>query len=108
MLKISKLRNLKITELQNIANSLKINYKGILKPDLIQLILSNQSSNNNKKNNELKNETSEINFSNSKKPIEKEIIQNNEFKPKRKRVIFDKKINKNLKKIKEFFINIRF
>lgn len=44
MFKISKLRNLKITDLQTIAESLKINYQGVLKSDLVQLILKNQSN----------------------------------------------------------------
>lgn len=93
MLKISKLRNLKITELQNIAQNLKINYQGILKADLIQSILDNQSNHQNT----IQNNRSEINIPNSNQQRVEDTKNNhiNEFRPKRKRMIFEKKNHKN-------------
>lgn len=92
MFKISKLRNLKIHELQTIAKNLKINHQGILKPDLVQLILENQSNiqekplNNNTdcENNHSKSMKNFVDFTKKNKTIESNIPQ------KRKRVLIEK------------------
>lgn len=88
MLKISKLRNLKITELQNIAKNLEIDYEGILKPDLIQLILKHQNYQPNNLVNE-KSKSYSSKLENNKNEIKNNI---NDFRIKRKRVLFDSKM----------------
>lgn len=95
MFKISKLRNLKINELQTIAENLKINYQGILKPGLIQLILKSQS---NKSHNKEKSTNYKSDFSNEKKNTAESLIENT-ILPKRKKIIFEKQNHKDLPNI---------
>lgn len=95
MLKISKLRNLKITELQTIAKNLKINYQGILKADLIKLI-SQVLLNTQEKS---LNEEFQINLvesiNKSKNFITKKKLKENNIR-KEKKVLDEKQNNKNI------------
>lgn len=90
MFKISKLRNLKINELQTIAKNLKIDYQGVLKPGLIQLILTNQSnkSHNKEKTTNYKSDICHESKKNSEKLIEYNALQ------KRKKIVFEKQTHK--------------
>lgn len=104
MFKISKLRNLKINELQAIAENLKINYQGVLKPGLIQLILKNQlnkSYNNKEKTTNYKSDVCHESKKNSENLTEYNPLQ------KRKKIIFEKQINKKFSNNGEESINFQ-